>query len=68
MVSPYIAQAVERINKSQSAAPPLKEEEKKPCRHDWMPWKTTGYTGDWFHPRIVERTCRKCGAGETDEH
>lgn len=36
--------------------------------HKWSAWKEIGRTGDWFHPLIVERRCRACGATETDEH
>lgn len=36
--------------------------------HDWSEWKEIGRTGDWFHPLIVERKCKTCGAQETDEH
>jgi hypothetical protein len=41
-----------------------------PCDgpHKWAPWEVIGYTGDWFHPHIVKRTCKNCGAAETDEH
>ena len=38
------------------------------CDHKWSPWKIVGHTGDWFHPHIVERECKKCRACETDEH
>lgn len=38
------------------------------CAHDWDGWKEIGRTGDWFKPVIVERTCKRCGATETDEH
>lgn len=37
-------------------------------RHSWSDWKEIGRTGDWFHPLIVERKCKTCGATETDEH
>lgn len=38
------------------------------CRHeDWTPCEIVGYTGDWFNPRIVQRTCRGCGKTETKE-
>ena len=36
--------------------------------HEWTDWKEVGRTGDWFHPLIVERKCKKCGRTETDEH
>lgn len=36
--------------------------------HEWTDWKEIGRTGDWFHPLIVERKCKTCGATETDEH
>jgi hypothetical protein len=36
--------------------------------HEWSRWKEIGRTGDWFHPLIVERYCKTCGATETDEH
>jgi hypothetical protein len=36
--------------------------------HEWSKWKVIGYTGDWFHPRIVERTCEICSATEQAEH
>lgn len=36
--------------------------------HDWSDWKEIGRTGDWFHPLIVERKCKTCGASEADEH
>lgn len=36
--------------------------------HKWPDWKEIGRTGDWFHPLIVERKCKTCGATETDEH
>lgn len=41
-----------------------------PCtgKHQWTDWEVIGYTGDWFHPRIVERKCKKCGVKEQDEH
>jgi hypothetical protein len=35
--------------------------------HKWSDWKVVGYTGDWFHPHIVERRCA-CGAKQSDEH
>lgn len=38
------------------------------CAHDWTDWKEIGRTGDWFHPLIVKRECKTCGAAETDEH
>lgn len=38
------------------------------CRHDWSAWKIVGYTGDWFHPHIVERECKTCRVSERDEH
>ncbi len=41
-----------------------------PCTgpHEWGQWKVIGYTGDWFHPRIVKRKCAVCPVTETDEH
>lgn len=41
----------------------------EPCTgpHEWKPWKVIGYTGDWFHPHIVERKCAVCPVTETDE-
>ncbi len=36
--------------------------------HKWSDWKEIGRTGDWFHPLIVERKCKRCGITETDEH
>lgn len=38
------------------------------CDHKWLAWKIIGYTGDWFHPHIVQRECEKCRQSETDEH
>lgn len=35
--------------------------------HQWSRWQEVGRTGDWFHPRIVERTCVICGATETED-
>ncbi len=42
----------------------------EPCGgpHDWSRHEIIGYTGDWFHPHIVRRKCKKCGHAETDEH
>jgi hypothetical protein len=40
-----------------------------PCTgiHTWGRWKVIGYTGDWFHPHIIERKCAVCPASEQDE-
>lgn len=46
----------------------LKDKLYRACRHKWSDWKDVGRTGDWFHPIIVERKCKKCGCTETDEH
>lgn len=40
----------------------------EPHKHEWGAWKIVGYTGDWFHPRIVERECKTCHEIESDEH
>jgi hypothetical protein len=37
------------------------------CEHEWSAWKKVGYTGDWFHPHIIERKCQKCAKVESDE-
>ena len=40
----------------------------EPCKlHNWGTWKVIEYTGDWFHPVVIQRTCSDCGAEETDE-
>ena len=41
--------------------------DKRNCSHEWSDWKVIAYTGDWFHPRVIQRECAKCGATETDE-